>query len=419
MYQLYDAQNAMMAPLRAFSRIAGATLPHFGYGSESLRGGYELWARAGLTHARPPFGIDSVRIGDAEVAVHEEAVTVTPFATLLHFKKEQQTPQPRVLLVAPLSGHFATLLRGTVRTMLPEHDVYVTDWHNARDVPVRSGRFGVDEYVEQLIAFLHTIGPGAHIVAICQPCVTVLAAVAVMAESKDPAQPRSMTLMAGPVDTRSSPTAVNKLARSKPIEWFERTLIDRVPWRYRGAGRRVYPGFVQLSAFMSMNLERHMKAHRDLYAHVAKGEHAEAEAIRAFYDEYFAVLDLDADFYLETVRLFFQEDALARGTLTFRGQLVRPAAIKHTMLLTVEGENDDICGIGQTLAAHELCSGLRPHLKRHYLQAGVGHFGVFSGSRWNNQIYPVLRSVIAANDQAQHAARSRIKEAAAPREHRG
>jgi len=342
--------------------------------------------------------------------VHEEAVTVTPFATLLHFKKEQQTPQPRVLLVAPLSGHFATLLRGTVRTMLPEHDVYVTDWHNARDVPVRSGRFGVDEYVEQLIAFLHTIGPGAHIVAICQPCVTVLAAVAVMAESKDPAQPRSMTLMAGPVDTRSSPTAVNKLARSKPIEWFERTLIDRVPWRYRGAGRRVYPGFVQLSAFMSMNLERHMKAHRDLYAHVAKGEHAEAEAIRAFYDEYFAVLDLDADFYLETVRLFFQEDALARGTLTFRGQLVRPAAIKHTMLLTVEGENDDICGIGQTLAAHELCSGLRPHLKRHYLQAGVGHFGVFSGSRWNNQIYPVLRSVIAANDQAQLAARTPLKE---------
>jgi polyhydroxyalkanoate depolymerase len=241
------------------------------------------------------------------------------------------------------------------------------------------------------------MGPGAHVVAICQPCVTVLAAVALMAESKDPAQPRSMTLMAGPVDTRNSPTSVNVLARSKPIAWFERNLIARVPWRYRGAGRRVYPGFVQLSAFMNMNLERHMKAHRDLFNHIAKGEDAEAAAIRAFYDEYFAVLDLDADFYLETVRLFFQEDALARGTLTFRGQPVRPAAIRRTALLTVEGEKDDICGLGQTLAAQELCSGLRPHQKRHHMQAGVGHFGVFSGTRWNKQIYPVVASVILAN----------------------
>jgi polyhydroxyalkanoate depolymerase len=394
---MYDAQEAMLAPIRAFSQIAGASIPHFGYGSESLRGAYELWARAGLTHVRPAFGIDSVPFGGREVAVREEAVAVTPFATLLRFKKDIETPQPRVLLVAPLSGHFATLLRGTVRTMLPEHDVYLTDWHNARDVAQRSGRFGVDEYVEHIMDFLRTMGPGAHVVAICQPCVTVLAAVALMAESKDPAQPRSMTLMAGPVDTRNSPTSVNVLARSKPIAWFERNLIARVPWRYRGAGRRVYPGFVQLSAFMNMNLERHMKAHRDLFNHIAKGEDAEAAAIRAFYDEYFAVLDLDADFYLETVRLFFQEDALARGTLTFRGRPVRPAAIRRTALLTVEGEKDDICGLGQTLAAQELCSSLRPHQKRHHMQAGVGHFGVFSGSRWNKQIYPVVASVILAN----------------------
>jgi poly(3-hydroxybutyrate) depolymerase len=398
MYQMYDAQQAMLAPLRAFSRIAGASIPHFGSGTESLRGAYELWARAGLTHVRPSFGIDSVTVAGREVAVREEVVARTPFASLLRFAKDCDVAQPRGLLVAPLSGHFATLLRGTVRTMLPEHDVYLTDWHNARDVPVECGRFGVDEYVEHVMEFLRTIGPGAHVVAVCQPCVTVLAAVAVMAEENDPAQPRSMVLMAGPVDTRESPTAVNDLARSKSIAWFERNLIARVPWRYRGAGRRVYPGFVQLSAFMSMNFERHMKAHQDLFDHIARGEDAAADAIRAFYDEYFAVLDLDADFYLETVRLFFQQDALARGTLTYHGRLVRPAAIKRTALLTVEGEKDDICGLGQTLAAQELCSGLRPHLRHHHMQAGVGHFGVFSGTRWSKQIYPAVRNVILASD---------------------
>jgi len=387
----------MLAPFRAFSKVAVSSIPRFGFGTESLRGGYELWARAGLTHVRPPFGIDAVSVEGREVAVTEQVVAVTPFATLLRFKKESPAKQPRVLLVAPLSGHFATLLRATVRTLLPEHDVYLTDWHNARDVPRRSGRFGVDEYIEHIIEFLRTIGPGAHIVAVCQPCVTVLAAVAVMAEADDPAQPRSMTLMAGPVDTRQSPTTVNELARSKPIEWFEQNLIARVPWMHRGAGRRVYPGFVQLSAFMNMNMERHLKAHRDLYDHVAKGEDAEASAIRAFYDEYFAVLDLDADFYLETVRLFFQEDALPRGELTFKGKLVRPSAIKRTSLLTVEGEKDDICGLGQTQAAHDLCTGLRPHRKHHYMQAGVGHFGVFSGSRWDKHVYPVVRSAILAS----------------------
>jgi polyhydroxyalkanoate depolymerase len=339
-----------------------------------------------------------VTVGNREVAVREERARVTPFGTLLHFKKDIDTAQPRVLLVAPLSGHFATLLRGTVRTMLPEHDVYITDWHNARDIALTHGRFGFDDYIEHLIQFLEKIGPGAHVVAVCQPCVAVLVAVAVMAQTDNFAQPRSMTLMAGPIDTRVNPTKVNGLANSKPIEWFEQNLIASVPWRYPGAFRRVYPGFVQLAAFMSMNIERHMKAHRDLYDNIAKGEHEKAQITRAFYDEYFAVLDLTAEFYLETVRLVFQEHALPRGTLEWQGERVDPRAIKRTMLLTVEGERDDICAVGQTAAAHDLCGGLRPYLKRHHMQAGVGHYGVFSGNRWTGQIYPLVKNVILASE---------------------
>jgi len=395
LYQMYEAQRAMLAPMRAFSRIAEASIPHFGYGTESLRAGYELWERFGLTHERPPFGIASVAVNGREVAVHEEAAATTPFATLLHFRKETDRPQPRVLVVAPLSGHFATLLRGTIRTMLPEHDVYVTDWHNARDVATRHGRFGVDEYIEHVIGFLQRLGPGAHVVAVCQPCVTVLAAVAVMAQANDPAQPSSMTLMAGPVDTRSNPTSVNVLAKTKPLAWYERNLIDSVPWQYRGAGRRVYPGFIQVTAFMNMNLERHVKAHRDLFGYVAEGDREGAATIRAFYDEYFAVFDLTAEFYLETVRTFFQEDALARGALTFRGRPVDTGAIERTALLTIEGENDDICGLGQTFAAHELCANLPAARKRHHVQAHVGHYGVFNGARWQSEIYPLVRETIA------------------------
>ena len=364
----------------------------------NLTAAYELIARAGLTHARPAFGVDGVTVRNREIAVHEHAALTTPFGTLLHFKKDVDTPQPRVLLVAPLSGHFSTLLRGTVRTMLPEHDVYITDWHNVRDVPLIHGRFGFDDYIAHLIRFLETIGPGAHVVAVCQPCVAVLVATAVMAQAGNAAQPRSMTLMAGPIDTRVNPTKVNALANSRPIEWFEQHLIATVPPRYPGAFRRVYPGFVQLAAFMSMNVERHLKAHRELYDHLAKGEHEKAQVTKAFYDEYFAVLDLTAEFYLETVRLVFQECALPTGKLEWQGGRVEPRAIKRTMLLTVEGERDDICAVGQTAAAHELCSGLRPYLKRHHMQAGVGHYGVFSGNRWTNQIYPLLRNVILASE---------------------
>jgi poly(3-hydroxybutyrate) depolymerase len=404
MYQMYQAQCDLMAPLRAFATVANIALrqPMTGLFDNVVSGGfgaaYELLARSGLSHQRLPFGIDAVEIDGRTVPVREERVHATPFATLLRFAKDVDVPQPRVLVVAPLSGHFATLLRGTVRTMLPEHDVYITDWHNARDVPLAAGRFDVDEYIDHVIRFLEVIGPGAHVVAVCQPCVPVLAAVAVMAESENTAQPRSMTLMAGPIDTRMSPTKVNELATSRPIEWFEQNLIDRVPLRYRGGARRVYPGFVQLLAFMSMNVERHYKAHTELFSAIAKNDCARAEATRTFYDEYFAVLDLPAEFYLQTVRTIFQEQTLARGQYEYRGRRIDPGAIRRTSLLTVEGEKDDICGLGQTMAAHELCRGLRPYRKRHHLQAGVGHFGVFNGSRWNNQIYPVLKNVILASD---------------------
>ena len=364
----------------------------------NLTAAYELISRASLTHSRPPYRITSTMVGNREVPVTEEAAYVTPFGTLLHFKKDVDTPQPRVLLVAPLSGHFATLLRATVRTLLPEHDVYITDWHNVRDVAVSHGKFGFDDYIDHLIRFLEKIGPGAHVVAVCQPCVAVLAAVAVMAEDGNAAQPRSMTLMAGPIDCRVNPTKVNDLANSKPIEWFEKNLIATVPARFAGASRRVYPGFVQLAAFMSMNIERHMRAHRELYDNIAKGEHEKAAVTKDFYDEYFAVLDLTAEFYLETVRYVFQEHRLPTGTLEWGGSKVDPRAIRRTMLLTVEGERDDICAVGQTVAAHDLCKSLRPYLKRHHMQAGVGHYGVFSGKRWENQIYPILKNVILASD---------------------
>jgi poly(3-hydroxybutyrate) depolymerase len=402
LYQAYQAHADVMVPVRALAGILVANMGRSLTANHSvirnLSAAYELIARAGLTHRRPPFGISTVMVGNREVAVTEEPALVTPFGTLLHFKKDIEATQPRVLLVAPLSGHFATLLRGTVRTMLPEHDVYITDWHNARDVPISEGRFGFDDYIAELISFLETIGPGAHVIAVCQPCVAALVAAAVMAQTGHPAQPRSMTLMAGPIDTRINPTKVNELAKSKPMSWFEQNLIAMVPLRYPGAFRRVYPGFVQLAAFMSMNIDRHVKAHRDLYQYLANGEIEKAEATKSFYDEYFAVLDLTAEFYLETVSLVFQEHALPLGTLQFRGEPVQPKAIRKTMLLTVEGEKDDICAVGQTVAAHDLCTGLRPYLKRHYVQPGVGHYGVFSGSRWNNQIYPMVKSVILASD---------------------
>ena len=356
----------------------------------------EMISRFRLSHSRPSFGIDKVKIGNRDVAVTEEVALDLPFGQLLHFKRDIDTPQPKVLVTAPLSGHFATLLAGTVRTLLQDHEVYITDWKNARDVPRDAGRFGVDEYIEYLIRFMEELGPGAHIVAVCQPCVQALAAVAVMAEDKNPATPLSMTLMAGPIDGRESPTEVNDLAFQKPLDWFKNNVIHTVPARFPGGGRKVYPGFVQLTAFMTMNMDRHQAQHRKLYKLLAAGDMKEAKKIKDFYDEYFAVLDLTEEFYIETIDRVFQQADLARGEFTYKGRKVNPGAIRFTSLLTVEGGRDDICGLGQTSAAHDLCSSLRPHLKRHHLQANVGHYGVFNGSKWNNEIYPVVRNTILA-----------------------
>ncbi|WP_028206931.1 polyhydroxyalkanoate depolymerase [Paraburkholderia nodosa] len=380
----------------SFSRAALAAWPAFacGFDARYLDAWWEQIELAGLSHARPPFEIDGVEVCGVRTPVTEAVVKRTPFATLLHFRKDVATPQPRVLLVAPMSGHFATLLRGTVRTMLADHDVYITDWHNPRDVPLSAGRFGFDEYVEHVMSFIRRIGPDAHLVAICQPTVAALAAVSLMAADNDPAQPASMTLMAGPIDCRVNPTKVNELANSKPITWFERNLISAVPGGFPGAQRRVYPGFVQLSAFMSMNLERHIASFEEMRHERAKGDPTRADALNVFYREYFATSDLTAEFYLETVSSVFQEYALPSGKLKVGERLVEPHAIRRTALLTIEGEKDDICAVGQTVAAHDLCRGLRPYMKTHHVQTGVGHYGVFNGRRWDTQIYPLVRSTI-------------------------
>lgn len=404
MYALYQAQADLLAPLRCFARTT-ARLTGLADGGHSLpsplrhwSAGLTMFADAGLTHCRPPFDIDSTKVAQRSVAVVEEAADDTPFGTLLHFRKDSEVVQPRVLLVAPMSGHFATLLRATVQVMLPEHDVYITDWKNARDVPLSEGRFGLDEFVDHIIRFLRAMGPGSHVVAVCQPAVPALAAAAVMAEMDDPAMPRSMTLMAGPIDTRVNPTKVNELAMSRPIDWFQRHLISAVPWRFPGAFRHVYPGFVQLSAFLSMNLDRHISAHFGQFRSLVGGDHVSAEAHRRFYDEYGAVMDLPAEFYLETVQRVFQEHDLPRGVLTWHGQPVRPAAIRRMGLLTVEGERDDICAIGQTMAALDLCSRIPVNLKQEHLQTGVGHYGVFAGRRWANEVYPRVREMIQVMD---------------------
>jgi poly(3-hydroxybutyrate) depolymerase len=403
LYWAYQTHTDMLAPLRRLASSALLRVQEAAPGHPlTLTPGHvtalwEMVGRAGLTHSRPSYEIASVTVGNREVDVTEEAVDSTAFGTLLRFRKDVDVAQPAVLVVAPLSGHFATLLRHTVKTLLPDHDVYITDWHNAREAPLSAGRFGFDEYVEHVMAFLRRIGPGTHAVAVCQPCVQLLAATALMAEDDDPAAPRSITLMAGPIDTRINPTKVNELAKEKPIAWFEKNLIATVPHRFPGAGRRVYPGFVQLSAFMSMNMDRHIKAHVQMYEQLAKGEVEKAAVTKAFYDEYFAVLDLTAEFYLETVESVFQEHRLPLGTLSWRGRRIDPAAIRRTALLTVEGERDDICALGQTMAAHDLCASVKPFRKRHHMQAGVGHYGVFSGRRWETQIYPILRNTVLAN----------------------
>ena len=410
LYASYQAQHTMLEPWRdlaqGFADWLHTVLPegpaasHFdewlagGPMARSAAAASEVFSRMRTTHQRPPFRIDTVSSLGQEHAITEEAVMRTPFATLLRFRKEGAPEQPRVLLVAPMSGHFATLLRDTVRTLLQDHDVYITDWHNARDVALRHGPFGLDEYIEHLITFLDRMGPGAHMMAICQPCVPALAATALMAQDAHPAQPRSLTLMAGPIDCRVNPTRVNALATERPLSWFEENMVHTVPWPQRGMGRKVYPGFVQLTAFVSMNQARHTQAFRELYQAIAEGEHEKVAHTKAFYEEYFAVADLPGEFYIETVDKVFQRYALAAGELTWRGTPVDPSAIRRTALFTVEGERDDICAVGQTMAAHDLCTAVRPYWRQHHVQTGVGHYGVFSGRRWQNEIYPRVRDLI-------------------------
>ncbi len=405
LYHAYQMQSDWLSPLQSAARLGASYLGHPLFaplqlpGTRRLAASWEVFSRLRLTHHRPSFGIDSVHVNGREVPVREVSVHRTPFCTLQRFVRDDipeanGAARPTVLIVAPLSGHFATLLNDTARTMLADHDVYITDWHNARNVPLSEGRFGLDEYIQHVIDIVELLGPGTHLVAVCQPCVPTLAAVALMAMRDSAAQPKSMTLMAGPIDCRVNPTRVNELATGKPLDWFESRLISRVPWRYAGAMRRVYPGFLQLTAFMSMNPQRHQQAFGDLYKHLRDGEHASAEATKRFYDEYFAVNDLPAEFYLETVGRVFQQFDLARGEFSVHGEKVELSAIRRTALFTVEGERDDICSIGQTVAAHELCSGIRPYMKSHHVQLGVGHYGVFSGRRWQQQIYPRVREMI-------------------------
>jgi polyhydroxyalkanoate depolymerase len=400
LYRAYELNRRAGAPVFAASDLTARALHALpspltrAPAIRHLRAACEIVSRARPTHERPAYGIDAVRVGERMAAVSEQDIVSTPFATLLNFAKPSVSAQPRVLVVGPMSGHFTTLIRPAIRTLLADHDVYVLDWHNARDIPREAGPFGLDEYIEHVMQALRHLGPDTHVVAVCQPAVPVLAAVSLLAAADDPAQPRSLTLMAGPVDTRINRNRMNENAESKPLSWFERRVIDTVPARYAGVGRRVYPGVIQLTAFMSMNPRRHLSAHARLYRDLVAGNIAGAASTRAFYDEYGAVMDVPAEFYLETVSRIFQEHHMATGRYTWRGQHVDPGAITRTALLTVEGANDDICSPGQTEAAHELCTGIPEERKRHYLQPGVGHYGVFSGSRWEAEVYPVLRTFI-------------------------
>ncbi|MFZ3235872.1 MAG: polyhydroxyalkanoate depolymerase [Stellaceae bacterium] len=402
LYDAYDAQNDMFGPIRLLAGTASEWLgqPWLSTGNlpfvRDAAAAMELLSHAGLSHERPPFRIDKVTVDGREIAVSEEVVASHPFCNLLHFRKELSRDEPTVLVVAPLSGHFATLLRGTVETLLADHNVYLTDWVNARDVPLLYGRFNLDDFVELVIRFVRLLGPRTHVMAVCQPSVPVLAAVSLLAADHDPSQPSSMILMGGPIDTRANPTAVNQFAKAHSLEWFERTVITTVPARYPGAFRRVYPGFLQLAGFLSMNFDRHVSAHWTMFRDLARGSGESAAATRAFYNEYTAVMDLPADFYLRTIERVFHRHDLPLGRFQVRGCLIEPAAIEKTALMTVEGERDDVCGPGQTVAAQNLCSGIPPAKKTHHLQLKVGHYGVFHGRRWQTETYPKVKSFIQA-----------------------
>lgn len=407
-YHLYELQHAALGPFRAaadatrlFFQNPVNPLAHTIFG-RSMAAGCELFERVTRRYGKPEWRISSTVIGDAQVPVHLRTVWERPFCKLIHFERaftEAHRPQPRLLIVAPLSGHYATLLRGTVQAFLPHHDVYITDWVDARMVPLAAGPFDLDDYIDYLISMLHLLGGDVHVIAVCQPSVPVLAAVSLMAARNDPFIPLSMVLMGGPIDTRVNPTAVNRLAEDRGVEWFRRNVITKVPFPHPGMMRDVYPGFLQITGFMSMNLDRHLDAHKDLFLHLVRGDGDSAQKHREFYDEYLAVMDLAAEFYLQTVDTVFVRHALPKGEMTHRGVPVDPGCIREVALLTVEGENDDISGVGQTEAAHRLCSGIPPERKAHYLQPGVGHYGVFNGSRFRAEIAPRIADFVRLHNR--------------------
>ncbi|MBO6717074.1 MAG: polyhydroxyalkanoate depolymerase [Rhizobiaceae bacterium] len=419
-YQLYELNHAALQPYRAFADAVKLFYSHplnpashtmFG---RSVAGAAELFERTTRRYAKPEFGISETQVNFVPVPVKEKVVWKKPFCDLVHFERKlppNHRPDPRILIVAPMSGHYATLLRGTVETFLPRAEVFITDWADARMVPLSDGPFDLDDYVDYVIDMLRFLGPDTHVIAVCQPSVPVLSAVSVMEARGDDAAPSTMTLMGGPIDTRRNPTAVNLLAEEKGMDWFKDNVITQVPWPHPGFGRPVYPGFLQLSGFMSMNLDRHLIAHKDFFMHLVKDDGDSAEKHREFYDEYLAVMDLAAEFYLQTVETVFVRHALPKGEMMHRGERVDPSAIRNVALLTVEGENDDISGLGQTEAAHDLCVNIPESKRAHYVQPKVGHYGVFNGSRFRADIAPRITDFIRTHGKAN----APVKERAASR----
>ena len=408
LYWMFEMGVAALDPLRVMAdagrlyyRNPVNPLSHTGFG-KSMSAAFEMFERSTRRYGKPDWGITETVVGATHVPVHIETVWERPFCRLLHFQRDFPTPprrpQPRMVIVAPLSGHYATLLRGTVQTLLQNHDLYVTEWVDARNVPMAEGRFDLDDYIDYLIEIFRHLGGGVHALAVCQPAVPVLAAVARMEEMGDPNVPASMVLMGGPIDTRESPTAVNDFAQARGLDWFRRNVITTVPWPNAGVMRQVYPGFLQLHGFMAMNLERHLRAHADMFGHLVKGDGDSAAKHREFYDEYLSVMDLPAEYYLQTLQTVFIDHSLPRGEMTHRGERVDASKIRNVALLTVEGENDDISGVGQTRAAHRLCSGLADDMKAHYLQPTVGHYGVFNGSRFRAEIAPRISDFVLSHN---------------------
>jgi poly(3-hydroxybutyrate) depolymerase len=412
LYQLHEWQRKLLTPLSAWAQATSQlfTNPYsplsYTVYSRRLAASYDLLYRLGKHYEKPTFNLDSTQIDGQSIPVTERVEAEKPFCRLLHFERDlarlpaRGRADPKVLLVAPLSGHHATLLRDTVRSLLPEHDVYITDWTNARMVPLTEGPFHLDDYVEYVIEFLQRLAPAAHVISVCQPTVPVLGAVSLMASRRDAAVPRSMSMMGGPIDTRRNPTQVNALAQRKSVEWFRSHVIFKVPTSYPGYLREVYPGFLQHAGFVAMNPDRHVTSHWEYYEDLIKGDQDDVEAHRRFYDEYNAVLDLPAEYYLDTIQVVFQEHRLPKGTWTVRGERVAPEDIRQTALLTIEGELDDISGSGQTQAAHALCRSIPEGEKRHLTALGVGHYGIFSGRRWREMIYPQIRDFIRRHHAA-------------------